>query len=83
MKFAEVKVEFACRNCVPPKRHLGCHADCKEYKDTKSELESRKEEVKKKWDYESLATSMEIKRHARSKHAKLGESQCKFAYGRR
>jgi len=83
MKFAEVKVKFSCKNCVAPKRHPGCHDTCKEYQSEKAKLEAKKEVAKKNWDYESLATSVVVRRSARCRHAKLGESQCKFAYGRR
>ena len=26
-----------CKDCVPPKRHIGCHSTCKEYKHEKTE----------------------------------------------
>lgn len=35
-----------CRNCVPPKRHLGCHDRCKEYLEEKAEDERIKEKTK-------------------------------------
>lgn len=31
-----------CENCIPPKRHLGCHSTCKEYADEKAQLEKDK-----------------------------------------
>lgn len=24
-------VNFPCRNCIAPKRHIGCHGTCEEY----------------------------------------------------
>lgn len=29
-----------CKNCVAPKRHMNCHANCKEYLDAKVEHEA-------------------------------------------
>ena len=40
-------VIHCCKDCIPPKRHIGCHADCKEYIKEKAELE-REKEIKKK-----------------------------------
>ena len=34
-----------CRNCT--KRHIGCHAGCKDYADYKAELEKQREYTKK------------------------------------
>lgn len=34
-----------CRNCM--KRHIGCHAGCKDYADYKTELEKQREYTKK------------------------------------
>ena len=31
-----------CKYCVSPKRHIGCHATCKEYKDAKQDHDSEK-----------------------------------------
>lgn len=28
---------LCCKDCVAPKRHVGCHADCQEYIDEKKE----------------------------------------------
>ena len=36
-----------CLNCVAPKRHLGCHDTCKEYKREKDEIAKEKEKIKK------------------------------------
>ena len=30
-------IVFSCKNCVPPKRHLGCHSTCEEYIKQKAE----------------------------------------------
>lgn len=40
------KIE-CCRNCVPPKRHSGCHATCKEYKEERQEFDEEKELIEK------------------------------------
>lgn len=35
-----------CKDCIPPKRHIGCHADCKEYIKEKAQLEEDKKKEK-------------------------------------
>ena len=35
-----------CTNCVPPKRHIGCHATCKDYAKEKLEWEENKKKIK-------------------------------------
>ena len=35
-----------CKDCKPPKRHPGCHVECKEYKAWKAEHEERKQKIK-------------------------------------
>lgn len=32
----------ACMGCVPPKRHHGCHGQCKEYLEQKAEYDRLK-----------------------------------------
>lgn len=43
--------KIACKNCK--KRHIGCHADCKEYKEFKKDLEREKEKGKADKEYYS------------------------------
>lgn len=33
-----------CKDCVPPKRHPGCHGSCPEYIAERAELDKQKEE---------------------------------------
>ena len=35
-----------CHGCVPPKRHIGCHATCKNYIDEKAQFEKDKKKIK-------------------------------------
>ena len=35
-----------CENCVPPKRHVGCHSTCEDYLIEKAEWEQKKELIK-------------------------------------
>ena len=35
-----------CKNCVSPKRHVGCHATCKEYADARQEHDSEKSMIR-------------------------------------
>lgn len=34
-----------CRKCAPPKRQLGCHATCEEYKKEKEKYEEDKKKL--------------------------------------
>lgn len=36
-----------CRNCVAPKRHVGCHGTCKEYLEEKAAWEDAKKSSRK------------------------------------
>lgn len=36
-----------CQECVPPKRHVGCHGTCEEYIKERAELDESKEEERK------------------------------------
>lgn len=36
-----------CKNCVPPKRHSGCGANCKEYQEERKKLDEEREIVRK------------------------------------
>ena len=36
-----------CTNCVPPKRHVGCHATCKDYITEKADWEAKKKLIAK------------------------------------
>ena len=60
-----------CKDCVPPKRHVGCHAKCEQYLKEKAEHEKMKEwEHKSKYpmpttyDYEEIRY-VNCKRHKR------------------
>lgn len=37
-----------CKDCVAPKRHVGCHADCQEYIDEKKKHDEKKAEIDRK-----------------------------------
>lgn len=44
-----------CKNCVPPKRHLGCHNECTEYIQEKEQREKENEIIaKKRKEYNNL-----------------------------
>jgi hypothetical protein len=52
-----------CRYCVPPKRHLGCHANCPDYNDWRATLEKAKEARKRELEAEAF-----VRRPVPSKH---------------
>lgn len=37
-----------CKECVPPKRHTGCHKCCEEYIEQKAKFEKEKQ-AERKW----------------------------------
>lgn len=52
-----------CRNCVAPKRHIGCHGDCEEYLIERKHLDEEnakryEEKLKKRNLYEMKADSV-------------------------
>lgn len=47
-----------CRNCVPPKRHIGCHSTCEKYLAEKAEYAKRKvAEDKAKKEYADFVSA--------------------------
>lgn len=51
---------FSCKNCVPPKRHQGCHANCEQYKKEKAEWEETKRKMKENMDKTPKMTRYEF-----------------------
>jgi hypothetical protein len=43
-----------CKDCVAPKRHLGCHDTCEDYKKEKAEHDKSKQNERKKRESERL-----------------------------
>ena len=51
--------DFACcHTCVAPKRHLGCHGHCPEYKEAKDAWEAKKNRLAKEREKETLIRSV-------------------------
>ena len=46
-----------CRDCKPPKRHINCHADCKDYLDARAKHAAEVDVVWKAKKAESEAVS--------------------------
>lgn len=60
-----------CKDCVPPKRRVGCYTKCEQYLKEKAELEKMKEWERKSnypmlttYDYEKIRY-IDCKRHKR------------------
>ena len=53
-----------CKDCVPPKRTLGCHSACQEYTDWKTAYETAKAKSReiKKEDDDVFITRSRIRR---------------------
>ena len=58
-------MDYPCRYCVPPKRHMGCHAKCpdyaKAYEDNRAEREAIQEEKRIKRIADDYSCSAVIK----------------------
>lgn len=39
---------ICCKECIPPKRHTGCHQHCEEYIEQKVKLEKEKQ-AEREW----------------------------------
>ena len=44
-----------CRDCVAPKRHPGCHAECEAYLNWKKEWDAQKEKIREQQRMDSWA----------------------------
>lgn len=58
-----------CKNCVPPKRHVGCHASCKEHKEVKEKRDAEKALVRaaKRVNDDVVEVNLTSIRHNRKK----------------
>lgn len=36
-----------CKDCMPPTRHIGCHAECDKYQKEKAKWEEQKQLIRK------------------------------------
>lgn len=47
----------ACKDCKPPKRKAGCHADCSDYKRERAQHDAAREAERKAKEKENLLYS--------------------------
>ena len=54
-----------CLDCKPPKRHMNCHADCKDYLDAKAEHEVKAEAAlkAKQAERDAIGATYRLKRN--------------------
>lgn len=62
----------SCKDCTPPKRHLGCHGHCEEYLGEKKELDKIRERLarERKYNqdyYESASTKFRYLKNQKKK----------------
>ena len=62
--------DSACRECVPPKRHPGCHGQCEEYAAWKAKVEEKKKQYLENSKTDHQMMSIEQKRYKRIKKRK-------------
>ena len=48
-----------CKNCIAPKRHLGCHAECPEYIGEKAAYEEKRKKAFQKKEMESAVKGVQ------------------------
>lgn len=56
-----------CKDCVPPKRYGGCHAECKDGIDYGNILKARNDEIKAERKKESSFAMFKVERVAETK----------------
>jgi len=56
-----------CKGCVPPKRHVGCHATCQLYIDWKKEYDVNAEKIRNNKNMERLGRPTKPVRRRRTK----------------
>ena len=49
-----------CKDCVPPTRHIGCHAKCSKYLEEKAKWEEEKAKAYKNQDYTIYPSDFEM-----------------------
>lgn len=54
-----------CYGCVAPKRHVGCHATCKDYIDSVDLYHKKQEKIRKKKDEDKAYTDYCVKAYER------------------
>lgn len=67
-----------CKDCVAPKRHIGCHGTCKEYLDEKA----ADEELKAKERAAREFYSARIDRIERCKDARVKRQKSSYGYSK-
>lgn len=61
-----------CYECVAPKRHLGCHSTCKEYKQAKAEYEAKKQQRLEVLNSEHIVKAA-LSKYRPAKYSKTGK----------
>ena len=60
---------FSCKGCVPPKRHVGCHATCEDYiRESEENNRVREQKQKNKVSLNSNGTMYSGKGYRRRKN---------------
>ena len=49
-----------CKNCVPPQRHVGCHAKCSKYLEEKAKFEEEKARVRQDQAYTIYSSDLDM-----------------------
>lgn len=50
-----------CAGCVPPRRHIHCHAECPDYLEAKARHEEETKEDRRRWQAERDAAQVVYK----------------------
>lgn len=63
-------IKGCCKDCVPPKRHPGCHGTCDEYLNEKAERERLKDKAREERHKDNVVISVEVHRSRRARNYK-------------
>lgn len=61
-----------CKDCVPPMRHIGCHATCPEYASERAKMDAAHEARKRDYQYEGAVIEPHMRRKWKYLRRRIG-----------
>ena len=62
-----------CKGCIPPKRHLGCHGECEEYKRFQEGIAELKTTIRKEKELNTLLNGYNKNKASGLSHSHFGK----------
>lgn len=53
---------LCCKDCVPPRRHIGCHATCQEYASERARMDEANKARERNRQYDEAVIEAHMKR---------------------